>query len=1467
MMKLCDRSSDLILIDPEVKDYHHLLRGKPLNVEAIALNPRGDGVEQLIRTLLVRPWLSRVHLISHGQPGGVTLCNTTLDLDAIARYARVLQQLRGSRLSLLLYGCRVAFGELGRHFVSTLGEVSGAAIAASTTPTGNATRGGDWQLQECFGQLDLTSVFDRATLQSYPGLLGNGPGGVGTGDGSSSLELWLKADAGVTETGGTVSSWQDQSGNGVGLTQGTTGRQPIYNLGVQNNRGTISFDGNNDYLETAFSAALNPEEFTLFFIGQTTGGSGSRRSIISSRSEFPLLPLANGGYSLYAEDSDRWLLETGRGVLPIVWNEISSSAPVVENNFTLISSHYSSDSLAHQLFINGTIEGSNSSAYIANTTQPLRVGAGRTEGTANDFFKGDISEIILYSESLNEAQRAIVENYLSAKYDTPLSAGDVYLGDTPENGNYDEDVAGIGRSASGTQESSSSAGLSIENSGFLQDNGDYLLFGHDRPESNGEVSADLPNGAIERWQRIWYLDRTDSNNNGGEISLKFDRSESGLSGAAEPGTYALLYRSGESGEFEVVATTTTLEDGDRAVFSGIDSTTIADGYYTVARLFEVNITAENNPSEPSVNGSFTVTLNETNSTPNPIAVNYTIAGTATPGADYQPLSGTVSIPVGADRGTISLQVLDDFEIDPAETVALTLAPGGAYIIGPDDAAELAITDDESPGIAIAPPGNSTAITEGGVTDTYTLVLTSQPIAEVTVNFSTDEQIEAIAPMTFTPSHWNTPQTVTVRAIDDGEIEGNQTSAIAHTVGSSDRHYNGLVVGEVTAHITDNDSAGLSVMQSGGNTTVAEGGSGDAYQVVLTARPTAETTVNTIADSRLSTTSQLVFTPENWNIPQAIDVTAIDDTIAQGNQILTISHSIASADPNYDGLATDSVMVDAIDNDSAGVSIVQIGGNTSLVEGESGDRYEVVLTAQPTAEVTIAIAPDNQTTVSATSLTFTPDNWNVAQSVSVEAIDDAIAEGLHLSTIAHSSSSADPNYDGLGIAAVGAEITDNDSPGVVLTPSEESLQVSEDGKHTEYSVSLTTIPQEEVRIVPTVASQLEAIAPLSFNPRNWNIPQTVTVRAIDDAQLEGVHSGAIAHQVESDDPKYNGLETSSLWVEIIDNEVAPAPAPAPPGNPGVAIVQPVGNTSVLEGFGSDRYKLVLRDRPTAEVTIAIATDGQTTIDRPTVVFTPDNWNIPQTIEVTAVEDDAIEGAHSSAIAHTVASSDPNYNGLSVPAAIVEVGDTDRSGKMLDLMSASATGLSEKDDRFWGSDADDLVHARSGNDLLFGRSGRDLLYGQSGNDGIDGGEGDDLLWGELGTDFIEGGGGDDVIYGGENSDRLHGGDGNDLLVGDGGNDHLFADAGVDTLTGGSGYDAFAIGLGTGGMSLETTNLIADFTVAEDRIDLIDNFSFDRLTIIAGTGDRTGSAIVRDAVTQEYLAIVAGVAAEQLTADAFI
>ena len=44
---------------------------------------------------------------------------------------------------------------------------------------------------------------------------------------TSGLQLWLKADAGVTLNGSTVSSWIDQSGKGNNALQSNTNRQPL----------------------------------------------------------------------------------------------------------------------------------------------------------------------------------------------------------------------------------------------------------------------------------------------------------------------------------------------------------------------------------------------------------------------------------------------------------------------------------------------------------------------------------------------------------------------------------------------------------------------------------------------------------------------------------------------------------------------------------------------------------------------------------------------------------------------------------------------------------------------------------------------------------------------------------------------------------------------------------------------------------------------------------------------------------------------------------------------------------------------------------------------------------------------------------------------------------------------------------------------------------------------------------------
>ena len=143
---------------------------------------------------------------------------------------------------------------------------------------------------------------------------------------------------------------------------------------------------------------------------------------------------------------------------------------------------------------------------------------------------------------------------------------------------------------------------------------------------------------------------------------------------------------------------------------------------------------------------------------------------------------------------------------------------------------------------------------------------------------------------------------------------------------------------------------------------------------------------------------LVFNPVNWTINVGGDGTLVVPNIA--------NFEISGVVPPL-----------------AGVTITQTGGNTSVVEGGASDSYTVVLNTQPTADVTIAIGNTAQTTTSPTTITFTPANWNIAQNVTVTAINDAVPEGAHTGNITHTVTSSDANYNGLAISGITANITE------------------------------------------------------------------------------------------------------------------------------------------------------------------------------------------------------------------------------------------------------------------------------------------------------------------------------------------------------------------------------------------------------------------------------------------------------------
>ncbi len=87
----------------------------------------------------------------------------------------------------------------------------------------------------------------------------------------------------------------------------------------------------------------------------------------------------------------------------------------------------------------------------------------------------------------------------------------------------------------------------------------------------------------------------------------------------------------------------------------------------------------------------------------------------------------------------------------------------------------------------------------------------------------------------------------------------------------------------------------------------------------------------------------------------------------------------------------------------------------------------VLTSQPSADVSIAITVDVETTVAPTALLFTSTNWNVPQVVTITAVNDTDNEGLHSGLITHTVSSTDPNYNGISAASITVTVIDNDAP--------------------------------------------------------------------------------------------------------------------------------------------------------------------------------------------------------------------------------------------------------------------------------------------------------------------------------------------------------------------------------------------------------------------------------------------------------
>lgn len=265
-----------------------------------------------------------------------------------------------------------------------------------------------------------------------------------------------------------------------------------------------------------------------------------------------------------------------------------------------------------------------------------------------------------------------------------------------------------------------------------------------------------------------------------------------------------------------------------------------------------------------------------------------------------------------------------------------------------------------------------------------------------------------------------------------------------------------------------------------------------------------------------------------------------------------------------------------------------------------------------------------------------------------------------------------------------------------------------------------------------------------------------------------------------------------------------------------IVTPI-DTITGEDGSTGTFQVVLNRQPTAEVTLSFTTSDTTegTLTTTQVTFTPTNWNSPQLVTVSGVDDTAIDGSIAYSIKTSVSSSDSRYNGL----AVAEVGMTNLDNELPnpdqppnqspnqpppnqppttnpppqppeDCGCQCESGLTldgtPRKNNLRGTPSTDRLNGRKGGDVLHGLACDDMIRGGSGKDRLFGDNGNDFLKGELGNDRLRGGKGTDHLRGGRGRDRLSGGEGEDLLRGQRQRDWLWGGKGKDRLFGGLGHD---------------------------------------------------------------------------------
>ena len=667
------------------------------------------------------------------------------------------------------------------------------------------------------------------------------------------------------------------------------------------------------------------------------------------------------------------------------------------------------------------------------------------------------------------------------------------------------------------------------------------------------------------------------------------------------------------------------------------------------------------------------------------------------GTDYVAVDDlSLTIPAGQASGTASFTFtpLEDLIDERVEAVSIT----GATEVEDFEVSgtTLSIDDNDERGVTVSP--SDLSVSEGA-SATYTVVLDTEPTGTVTVTPSLgsgDTDVTVSAALTFTATDWNQAQTVTVSAAQDTDA-ANDTATIEHAIAGADYGANGATADDVAVTVEDDEAAvtltvnPTAVDEDAEATTVTVTGTLDG--ATSDAPMTLTVSVGVSDDAATEGTDYAAVNDLSLTIPSGqtsgtatFTLTTMDDFIDEPDEAVSVSGTIE--DTGFEVIGT---TVAIADNDERGVQI----SPSSLTVSEGGDAtYTVVLTSEPTGDVTVTPSlgsGDTDVTVSA-ALTFTPTDWNQAQTVTVSAARDVDAAN-DTATIGHAIAGAD----------YGANSATADD--VAVTADDVAVTVEDDETAVTLTVNPTTVDEDGGGTTVTVTGTLDGVT------RDAPTTLTVSVGAADDAAAEGTDYAAV-NDLSLTIPTGQASGTATFTLTVTDDVIdEPDEAVSITGTSQDAGFEVIGTTlaitdndergvtvsptdmTLAEG-ASATYTVVLDTEPTETVTVTPSVIGSPdlTFTPSSLTFTSSDWDTAKTVTVSATEDD--DAYHdSSSVSHVAEGAE--YASLVDGELSVTISDnevTSQGALPAQVTDVSATATATHVDLTWSAVQDTVLGYR-------------------------------------------------------------------------------------------------------------------------------------------------------------------------------